>query len=132
MLVDDGPYSMCRNPLYLFSIIGAAGVGAQTGSAAPALLCAIVVHAILLRTATREEHLLKTLFGQAYLDYRQRVPAFCLDCRLFVDRETIEITPQRLYGTLIDSLVFLAAVPAMFLVEYLQDEGYLPVFFSLY
>ncbi|CAM5463707.1 hypothetical protein MAUB1S_07799 [Mycolicibacterium aubagnense] len=132
VLVDDGPYSVCRNPLYLFSIIGAAGVGAQTGSAAPALLCAIVVHAILLRTVTREEQLLRTHFGQAYVDYCRRVPAFCVDCRLFTDREMIEITPKRLYGTLIDSLVFLAAVPAMFLVEYLQDEGYLPVFFSLY
>lgn len=132
VLVDDGPYSMCRNPLYLFSIVGAAGVGAQTGSAAPALICAIIVHAILLRTATREEHLLQAHFGQAYADYRSRVPAFRLDRRLFVDRNVIEIAPKRLYGTLIDSLVFLAAVPAMFLVEYLQDEGYLPVLFSLY
>lgn len=131
-LIDVGPYSMCRNPLYLFSVIGAAGVGAQTGSFAPALLCAAVIHAILLRTALREERLLRAHFGKSYDDYRLRVPAFLIDRRLFVDRDLVEIAPKRLYGTLADSLVFLVAAPAMLLVEYLQDEGYLPVLFSLY
>jgi protein-S-isoprenylcysteine O-methyltransferase Ste14 len=30
-LVMDGPYSLCRNPLYTASILGAVGVGLQTG-----------------------------------------------------------------------------------------------------
>jgi protein-S-isoprenylcysteine O-methyltransferase Ste14 len=40
-LVDIGPYSLCRNPLYFFSFLGAAGVGAQTGALTVALLFTI-------------------------------------------------------------------------------------------
>lgn len=39
-LVSVGPYSLCRNPLYFFSFVGAAGVGAQTGSLLITLFCA--------------------------------------------------------------------------------------------
>ena len=31
-----------------------------------------------------------------------------------------------------EAIPFLVAAPAMLLVEYLQDEGYLPVLFTLY
>src|SRR5450759_2452543 len=46
-LVSAGPYSVCRNPLYSFSILGAAGAAAQSGSMAPAPIAAIAVWYVL-------------------------------------------------------------------------------------
>ena len=39
-LVTAGPYSVVRNPLYVFTSIGTAGIGAQTGSSLVAILFA--------------------------------------------------------------------------------------------
>jgi protein-S-isoprenylcysteine O-methyltransferase Ste14 len=41
-LVMIGPYSITRNPLYFFSVIGAAGFGAQLGSIAVAITFAVL------------------------------------------------------------------------------------------
>ena len=41
-IVDRGPYSISRNPLYVFSFMGAFGMGALTGSLTIALLFLLI------------------------------------------------------------------------------------------
>ena len=52
-VVTDGPYSITRNPLYVFSSIAAMGVGAQMGSITAmvgfGLACAAAFHIVILR-----------------------------------------------------------------------------------
>ena len=131
-LVEDGPYSITRNPLYLFSTIGAMGVGAQTGSIVVAVICGVLAAFILSITTRREEHHLRETFGEAYDAYLARVPAFIPNPKLFHDPKTLTILPERLYGTLRDGLIFFLAMPAFELVEYVQDLGLLPILFRLY
>ncbi|MGU9537294.1 methyltransferase family protein, partial [Proteus mirabilis] len=54
-IVTSGPYSLCRNPLYVFSVIGAFGVGAQTGSLSVGLAFALACWGVFLIVARREE-----------------------------------------------------------------------------
>jgi protein-S-isoprenylcysteine O-methyltransferase Ste14 len=130
-IVDRGPYSVTRNPLYVFSTIAATGVGAQTGSVVVALFFGIATAMAFHIVIRREEHHLAGIFGDAYADYLGRVPRFFPKFALFRDADRVEARPERLYRTLGDGLVFLVAVPAFEAVELLQDAGWLPVLLRL-
>ena len=75
-LVTAGPYSITRNPLYLFSTVGAVGVGLMFGSVAAALGLGLVAYFILIATANKESEHLRTLFGPRYEDYASATPLF--------------------------------------------------------
>lgn len=124
-LVQSGPYSITRNPLYLFSIIGTGGVGAQTGSmlvaAGFAIGCALVFRYVI----HREEGYLFAMFGADFAEYVQRVPRIIPNFSLFRDSETLTVSTKRLYSTFFDGLVFFVAMPCFEIVEYLQDADYI-------
>jgi protein-S-isoprenylcysteine O-methyltransferase Ste14 len=130
-LAQTGPYSISRNPLYLFSIIGAIGVGAQVGSIVIAVATGLVAWLVLLMTTLREEAALTVNFGPAYRDYMARVPRFMPRLSQWKDTETIEIRPRLVRTTFIDALFFLIAIPIAEGLEYLHDAGILPTMLSL-
>ncbi len=131
-IVRGGPYSVTRNPLYLFSAIGAAGVGAMTGSAVVALAFAILCTIAFLLVIQVEEAYLEENFGETYRQYRREVPRFLPDLRLFRESNLLSVRPQMLYRTFRDGLLFLAAYPLFELIEHWQDVGALPVLLRLY
>lgn len=126
-IVDRGPYSISRNPLYLFSFIGAFGVGAQTGSATLALVFTLMTMLVFHFTIAREEAWLRTAFGSAYDVYAARTPRYGPDFGKWRDSETIEVRPRFFLTTLRDGLVFLLAVPVFEWLEHLQQSGVLAV-----
>ena len=131
MLVQSGPYSITRNPLYVFSAVAAAGVGAQTGTLTIALLfffgCWLAFHILILK----EEQFLASTLGQAYRDYLASVPRFLPNPFIYKDEKELTIVPRHLYTTLMDGLVFFAAVPLFEVIDYLQRTGTLPVLLRL-
>lgn len=124
-IVARGPYSVSRNPLYVFSFIGAFGVGAQTGSVSLALLFLALTFVVFWFTVRREEAWLSEAFGQTYADYVARTPRFGPDFSKWRDEGSLEIRPRFFLTTLRDGLVFILAVPLFESVEYLQDIGWL-------
>lgn len=79
-LITDGPYSLCQNPLYFFSAVGAIGVGLAS--------CTIVFPLIVLTgfcvyypsVMRSEARRLTEQHGEAYLAYRRTtrvlIPSF--------------------------------------------------------
>ncbi|TJV39794.1 MAG: isoprenylcysteine carboxylmethyltransferase family protein [Mesorhizobium sp.] len=130
-VVTGGPYSITRNPLYVFSTLAAAGVGAQIGSFSGiilfALLCAGAFHIVILR----EEKFLKEALGAPYAAYLARVPRFFPNLSLYQEGDTGSFKPRLLLTTLLDGLVFLIALPAFELIDGAQQSGMLPVWFRL-
>jgi protein-S-isoprenylcysteine O-methyltransferase Ste14 len=131
-IVNEGPYSVTRNPLYVFSTIGAAGVGALTGSLTVAALLAVLCCLAFYSVIFVEEAYLEGAFGEPYRQYKRDVPRFFPNPALFRERDVLSIRPQNLYRTFVDGLVFLAAFPFFEFVEYLQQTGTLPVILRLY
>jgi len=131
-LVSTGPYSVTRNPLYFFSTIAAAGVGAQTGSIVISLLAGLFCAGAFYFVALREERYLRATLGAPYLTYVQRVPRFVPSPWLFRDQEEVTFRPRVFNRTLVDGLAFFASIPFFELVEKGRDLGMIPVVFHFY
>lgn len=130
-LVDVGPYSIMRNPLYTFSILGAAGAGTQTGSVVVGIVFGVLAWAVFYVVTLREEKLLLQVHGAAYAEFKARIPRFVPNFRLWRDVPTLTVTPPRVVATFADAMVFLVSVPIAELFEWLQETGRLPVLLVL-
>ncbi len=130
-IVALGPYSVCRNPLYVFSIVGAVGVGAQLGAISAAVICGVLAWIVFLLVAMQEERYLLAEHGERYRDYTARVPRFMPRLSQWTNAELIEVRPRVVVTTFLDACFFVAAVPIAESVEYLQRAGMLHVFFRI-
>ena len=131
-VVSTGPYSITRNPLYLFSSIAAAGVGAQSGSYVVAGLFMVLCAASFYLVALREERFLSATLGEAYAGYLSRVPRFLPNPALYRDEPQVMFQTGRLRATLLDGLVFLGAMAVLEIIEEAQEAGAVPILYWLY
>lgn len=126
-VVQTGPYSICRNPLYLFSFLGTAGIGAQTGSFV--ITGVFVVAAVVLFYAVvgREERWLYERFGEVYETYKARTPRFLPKLRLWRDEASLVVDPRFFLRTVGDGLIFVLAVPLFEGVSIAQSTGLIDI-----
>ena len=126
-LITDGPYSLSRNPLYVFSTIGAAGVGAQMGSVVMTIGSAIICYVAFYLLILIEEKRLAEYFGEDFKAYCRSVPRFFPKFTGYRDRETVTFRPHLLKATFVDGLVFFIALPLFEMLEAAQESGTIPV-----
>ncbi len=130
-IVDTGPYSVVRNPLYVFTIIGAAGMGAQTSSLVVTALSAFVTFLVFAVVVRKEEAYLSEHFGEAYESYRQRVPRFFPNFSAYKAVPHLTIYMRVVQRTFVESCYFLIAIPAFDMIELAQSYGWIPHAFHL-
>jgi protein-S-isoprenylcysteine O-methyltransferase Ste14 len=75
-LATSGPYAFTRNPLYLGSVLLAAGFSVASHSLISAMLLAAYLAIFYPVVIRREQAELKTLYGAAFVEYASQVPAF--------------------------------------------------------
>ncbi|AQR63071.1 hypothetical protein BZG35_16455 [Brevundimonas sp. LM2] len=125
-LVTTGPYSISRNPLYLFSFIGILGVGAQSGNLTLAMIFLVATLTVFLPLIAREEIYLTNAMPRLFEAYRSMTPRLWPRLALWRSPEEITIRPDLFLRTLVDGIPFLAAWPLFEGIGALQRAGLLP------
>lgn len=131
-VIQDGPYSVVRNPLYCFSLLGGVGIGFLVGSfviTALILLFFVWIYPITIRD---EEANLERMLGQDYLDYKARTPRLVPAFSQFSNVEQYTINIQQMQNAFLDAVWFLLAVPILIGIDLAHRSGLLPSVMSLY
>lgn len=126
VVMRDGPYSLCRHPLYLFSTLGVAGFGLALASLTLALVLGGTAWLILSLTAAREERFLSQSLGAQYARYMQDVPRMWPALRRFRTPAQVSFDTATLARNAADALVFISLIPLAALLRGIGAMHLLP------
>ena len=125
-LVTEGPYSISRNPLYVFSCIGLVGVGLTSETLTYPLLFLVIFGLYYPGIMGREERRLEELFGEAYRSYRQRVPRFWPQPRLYSEPASWTSNPRLFRRHILSDIWFVWIAAIIELIEGFRNVGLVP------
>ncbi|MHA3903093.1 methyltransferase family protein [Castellaniella sp. WN] len=131
-LVAEGPYSVCRNPLYVFSVLAVLGIGLQTGSLTVALVLALAALAVFRWIVGEEERMLRASFGAPFEDYCTRVPRFLPRLAAWHSPQHVTVDLQGVWKTARDALPYFLSIPVFEAIEAAQGAGWVHVRLWLY
>lgn len=106
-LVTEGPYSIVRHPLYVFSLIGALGIGLASENLL--VLGLIIVFYLLYYpfTILAEERKMTNKFGDAYREYMKNTPRFIPKLSLYKEPELYEVKAASFVRNFADGMLSL-------------------------
>ena len=130
-LITDGPYSIVRNPLYFFSLIGAVGIGLVSENLLILALIVIFYAVYYPFTVLAEEKKLEGTFGDAYLEYNRRTPRFLPKLSLYDGPALYTINTKTFVRNFVDGMWFVWIFILLHTIEMAQNSGYLPVYWRI-
>jgi len=112
----DGPYSVVRNPLYIFSFSGLIGIMCASRHIILVLIVIPVYWIYYFFVIKSEENRLIELFGDKYLDYQSKVKSIIPNFKTYYSKNRLEINPVTLSKAVADAGCF---IWVLILVEFL-------------
>lgn len=126
-LIDVGPFSIVRNPLYLFSFMGATGIGIATTSIVITLLLIAFFIVIYPSVIANEEKRLATALGHQYQAYQECTPRLIPDFKLYKGVDQYTVNMRQVHSAFMDVVWFFVALGCALLVPILNDAQILPL-----
>jgi protein-S-isoprenylcysteine O-methyltransferase Ste14 len=90
---QDGPYSLCRNPLYASALLNIAGLSLASNRVSLMIALPALLGAYYFLVIAAEERRLRVLFGREYEAYYARTPRFIPRFGSYRMRETVVLDP---------------------------------------
>ncbi|THB76258.1 MAG: isoprenylcysteine carboxylmethyltransferase family protein [Desulfobacteraceae bacterium] len=131
-LVTQGPYSMCRNPLYFFSFIGAVGVGLSSETFIIPLLILVAFGLYYPFVIRKEEKRLLHLHREEFKRYLSRVPRFFPKLSLLEEPLHYQVKPVRFKKQMFDVLWFVWVLGVIEIIEECHRQDIFPAIITIY
>ncbi|MCU0915650.1 MAG: isoprenylcysteine carboxylmethyltransferase family protein [Planctomycetes bacterium] len=131
-LITVGPYSVCRNPLYLFSLLGGIGLGLANETVTLALVIAAAFLSYYPFVIGAEEKNLLRIHGVDFDRYVANTPRLCPSWNRLREPEEYTVRPRAFRRAIFDAMLFVWMAGVLELVEALHAHHVLPTLFLLY
>jgi protein-S-isoprenylcysteine O-methyltransferase Ste14 len=131
-LVTQGPYSMCRNPLYFFSLLGAIGVGLASETFLIPLLILIAFTAYYPFVIKSEEEEMIKIHKSNFETYLKNVPAFFPKISLLKEPAQYTVKPIIFRQHMFDTLFFIWLFGLLAVIQELHESKLIPLLFNIY
>lgn len=127
-LVNIGPYSITRNPLYFFSFVAAVGITLTTATLTIPAVFIIVFFAYYIPVMKKEERHLGSLHT-TFPQYAAAVPRFWPNWSLYREPETYVVT-AKFYRRFLNEVVWFIIAAAI--IHFFTREQAIPALFNLF
>jgi len=129
-LITDGPYSICRNPLYIGTFFLAIGAGLCFENIPVLVATVAIILPVHMAAARMEEHHLQEKFPAEYPQYKKQVPRFWPRFRNYQSRDSITVSVRAVRRATVDAICVLLIPEVEDLLEILHQHGVLPVLWT--
>jgi protein-S-isoprenylcysteine O-methyltransferase Ste14 len=128
-LITEGPYSVVRNPLYVFNFIGLVGLGLAIEQPTVAVVLAVMFWLYYPSVVVREEAELLNRFGPAFAAYQEQTPRWIPRLQQYHEPFEMSVKPLRirhgifgamwllwtfLFWEVVEELHYVHAIPLLF------------------